>query len=135
MRRSHRPLTEIQMPSSFSESSRLRKVVCRLASATLNDPNDVADMELAIGEAFSNAIKYGGENGKVCVKVESPSVRELSVEMAYTGGTFDTAVKYPQDVLNAEGGFGRYIMHKIMDSMEYSFEGDRTKLRMTKRRN
>lgn len=135
MRRTRKTLTEIQMPSRFSESSRLRKVVCRLATAALQDPLAVADMELAVGEAFSNAIKYGEEDGKVCVKVETPTCSELSVELAYLGCKFDTLIKYPQDVLNAEGGFGRYIMQRTIDSMEYSFENGQTTLRMTKRRN
>ena len=121
------------MPSKFSESSRLRKLVCRLASAALHDPDDVADMGLVIGEAFSNAVKHGGEGGKVCVRVDTPTSRQLSIEMAYPGKKFDTTVTYPQDVLNAEGGFGRFIIHKIVDSMEYSFKNGETTLRMIKR--
>lgn len=133
MRRPVWPMTEIQMPSRAYECSRLRKVVCRLASATLRDP-DVADVELAVGEAFSNAVKYGSEDGKVSIRVETPSSRELAVEMAYPGNRFDTSVKYPQDVLSGSGGFGRYIMRQIIDSMEYSFENGNTTLRITKRR-
>jgi anti-sigma regulatory factor (Ser/Thr protein kinase) len=135
MRNSHRALTEIQMPSRFSESPRLRKVVCHLASATLCDQKAAADVETAVGEAFTNAIKFGAEDGKVCVKVESPEWRALSIEMAYPGCDLDGSVRYPQNVLNAEGGFGRCIARKMIDSMEYSFEDGKTTLRITKRRN
>lgn len=133
MPRSRKSVTEIQMPSDVRESCRLRKVVCRLAASALSDPSDVADVELAVGEAFSNAVKYGGRNCKVSVKVEMPSRRKVAVEMAYPGSKFDTTIRYPQDVLNADGGFGRYIIDKIIDSMEYCFEDDQTTLRITKR--
>jgi len=133
MRRNHLPAVEIQMPSSVDECSRLRKVVCRLASAAFRDPSAIADVELAVGEAFSNAVKYGDENGKVSVRVETSSRRRIAVQVDYPGSNFDTTVRFPQDVLNAEGGFGRFIMRQTMDSMEYFFEGNHTTLRMTKR--
>lgn len=134
MRKKNLPPVEIQMPSSVDECSRLRKVVCRVANLTFRNPSDVADVELAVGEAFSNAVKYGAEDGKVSVRVEAPSQREFAVQLDYPGSTFDTAVRYPQDVLNAEGGFGRFIMRQTMDSMEYRFNGNHTTLRMTKRK-
>ncbi|MHB0911910.1 MAG: ATP-binding protein [Armatimonadota bacterium] len=133
MRRIRRPLTEIQAPSSATECSRVRKVICRLASAALRDSSAVAEMEIAVGEAFSNAVKYGEHKGKVSVKFETPARRAIAVEMAYPGAKFDTTVRYPQDILTGEGGFGRYIMRQITDSMEYSFDADKTVLRMTKR--
>jgi anti-sigma regulatory factor (Ser/Thr protein kinase) len=128
------PVVEIQMPSDASECYKLRKVVCRLATATLRDPGAVADVELAVGEAFGNAVKHGAKNGKVSVKVEPHRHRELAVEMAYSSGPFDTAVTYPQNILEGKGGLGRYIMRQILDGMEYSFDDNGgTTLRMTKR--
>lgn len=134
MRKTSIPMTEIQAPSDVTECSRIRKIICLLAKAALRDPNAVADMEIAVGEAFSNAVKYGQEDGKVSLRVGAPTSREMAVEMAYPGRSFDTSVNYPQDVLTGDGGFGRYIMRQITDSMEYIFEADRTILRMTKRR-
>lgn len=134
MRRTEMPKTEIQMPSSADECARLRKVICRLASSALRDRRAAADLELAVGEAFSNAVKYGAQNSKVSICVEAPSNRELAVEMAYPGSRFDTAIKLPDDPKNVSGGFGRYIMDTVTDSMEYSFENGLTTLRMTKRR-
>jgi anti-sigma regulatory factor (Ser/Thr protein kinase) len=91
-------------------------------------------MELAVGEAFTNAIKYGEKGAMVSISVDAPTRVGMSVEMNYPGCNYDSHIRYPQDVLNAEGGFGRCIMHKTIDSMEYSFTDGRTTLRMTKRR-
>ena len=134
MRDSMRPATEIQMPSRAVEGSRLRKVVGRIASRALRSPRAAADIELAIGEAFSNVLKHGAKKSRVSVRVESPSNHELAVEMTYPGKRFDTTVTRPKDVGKARGGFGRHIIQQVMDSMEYSFRRGRTTLRMTKRR-
>ena len=126
-------ITEIQMPSSPAEFSRLRKVVTRLASAELRGIA-AKDIELALGEAISNAVKYGRSDAKISVRVESLPDRKVAVELDYPGERFDARIKCPDDVRNATGGFGRFIIQQITDSMEYSFEDGHTRLRMTKRR-
>ncbi len=128
-------LFEIQMPSDASECSRLRKVVSQLTKATLHDSHAVKDVELAVGEAFGNAVKHGSDKNKVSVRLEALPRTEVAVEMVYASGAFNTAVTYPQNVLEGTGGFGRYIMNKVLDSMEYVFSEDgRTTLRMIRRR-
>lgn len=125
-------VTEIQMLSSPAECSRLRKLVTRLAASALRS-TDAEDMELAIGEALSNAVKYGQAGSKISVRVESSPDTELAVELAYLGSRFDTCVKCPDDLANATGGFGRFIIDQVTDSMEYSFDNGCTTLRLTKR--
>jgi len=128
------PVTEIQLPSNAAECPRLRRVICRLASHALRDPDAVADVEIAVGEALSNAIKYGALNSKVSVRVESSSDCGLAIEMEYPGRRFDTTISYPPDPKSSTGGFGRFIMKQLTDSMEYSFKNGHTTLRITKRR-
>ncbi len=124
--------TEIQMPSSPAECSRLRKVVTRLASIALR-PTAAEEMELALGEALTNAVRYGDSGGKITVRVETLPHREVAVELAYPGREFDTCITCPPDLKNATGGFGRFIIQRTTDSMDYSFENGYTHLRMTKR--
>ncbi len=126
--------TEIQTPADAAECARLRKIVTRLASETLRSSYAAADVELAVGEAFSNAVKYGVRNSKVSVRVVAASKHKLSIEIAYPGSRFDTTVTTPQDPRNAAGGFGRVIMQHVTDSMKYCFKNGYTILRMTKRR-
>jgi len=127
-------VTEIQARSEAAECRRLRKVVSRLAADALCSPHAVADVELAVGEAFSNAVKHGARNAKVSLRVEARSERELAVEVAYPGRQFDTTVTCPTDMHEGRGGFGRFIMQQILDGMEYSFRDGRTTVRMLKRR-
>jgi anti-sigma regulatory factor (Ser/Thr protein kinase) len=134
MRYIRSPITEIQMVSNAAECSRLRKVVSRLALAALNDAHAVADLELAIGEAFSNAVKYGAHDAKVSVRVESSFGHRVMLEMAYPGSRFDTRITLPSNTAQATGGYGRFLMRNVTDSMEYSFRNGCTTLRMTKRR-
>ena len=125
--------TEIQVPANVSQSYKLRKIVAFLASGLLYKPSDIADVELAVGEAFTNAVKYGDGDSKVSVKVDSSSNRELSVELKYRGCEFDTTVICPPEPTHT-GGYGRFIMKHVTDGMRYWFKDGETTVRLTKRR-
>jgi serine/threonine-protein kinase RsbW len=127
------PKIEIQVPLNPAECSRVRRVVSCLALAALDDPEAVGDIELAVGEAFTNAVKYG-RHGSATVFVDLSMPRVLSLEMIYLGADFDTTVTYPNDVRSADGGFGRFIMSRLLDQVDYSFENGHTILRMRKTR-
>lgn len=107
-------------------------MVTRLASTALQECA-LEEMELALGEAISNAVRYGVPDSKITVRVETLPSQEVAVELAYPGERFDTPITCPEDLSNATGGFGRFIIQQVMDSMEYSFENGRTRLRITKR--
>ena len=126
-------VTEIQVPANLAESYKLRKIVTFLASGLLYNQSDIADVELAVGEAFTNAVKYGTGNNKVCVRVDSSSKRELSVELKYRGRQFDTTVTCPEEPTYT-GGYGRFLMKQVTDGMRYRFKDGDTILRLVKRR-
>jgi anti-sigma regulatory factor (Ser/Thr protein kinase) len=127
------PKIEIQVPLNPAECSRVRRVVSCLASAALDDPVAVDDIELAVGEAFTNAVKYG-RHGRATVYVDLSMPSVLTLEMVYSGTDFDTTVTYPEDVRSADGGFGRFIMSNLLDDMDYTFEDGHTILRMRRSR-
>lgn len=126
-------VTEIQVPADLSESCKLRKIVVFLASGLLFNPSDIADVELAVGEAFTNAVKYGMGNSKVSVKVDSSSSCEFAVELKYRGREFDTTVTCPEEPTHT-GGYGRFLMKQVTDGMRYRFENGDTVVRLVKRR-
>ncbi|MDI6828106.1 MAG: ATP-binding protein [Armatimonadota bacterium] len=115
-----------------SECSRIRRIISCLAFHKLRDANATHDIELAVGEAFSNAIKYGN-GGSIFLSVEAVSNRELAVEFFYKSDSFDTSIAFPEDCLSSGGGFGRYIMSKVLDDIEYHFLDGYTRLRIVKR--
>lgn len=126
-------VTEIQVPADLCESYKLRKIVSFLASGLLFNPSDIADVELAVGEAFTNAVKYGMGNSKVSVKVDSSSSREFAVELKYRGREFDTTVTCPEKPTHT-GGYGRFLMKQVTDGMRYRFKNGDTIVRLVKRR-
>lgn len=130
----NRAVTEIQAPSDAAECSRLRRIVARIAENKLCSKIAAADIEIVLGEALSNAVKYGDNESKVQLRVQSPSRSTLSIELAYSGKEFDTSVKYPREPNSGNGGFGRWMMKQLTDSMEYSFKDGMTTLRLIKRR-
>ena len=132
MHADNRLWTEIQICSDPAECPRIRRLVSRLATAKLRDRAAAGDITLAVGEAFSNAIKYGSQ-GKISVMVDAMSPREIVVEMRYPGGRFDTHIRYPSEPASGDGGFGRYIMDEVLDGMEYSFDDGCTCVRMHKK--
>jgi len=129
------PIVALQVPARLSQSQKVRKVISHLAEAALRDPILVTEMEVAVGEAFSNAVKYGDRRTAISFKLESGKGNSLAVRMAYGGKPFDTTVTYPLDVLEGKGGLGRYIMTRVLDRMEYRFgAGGMTTLCMRKSR-
>ena len=128
----HSICTEIQVLPTHAECSRVRRVISRLALSRLRDSRSAGDVELAVGEAFTNVVKYGA-GGKVSVLVDASSADEFVVELNYPGKSFETAVTHPRNRTGGHGGYGRYIMQECLDGMEYRFLGGRTRLRMSKR--
>ncbi|MCL6518431.1 MAG: ATP-binding protein [Armatimonadetes bacterium] len=123
---------EMRVRPHASECSRIRRIVSFLAFHKLHNYAATYDLELAVGEAFSNAIKYGGGDN-IFLVVNATSSRELVVEFYYKGESFDTAIEFPNDCLSGNGGFGRYIMSEVLDDIEYLFLDGYTRLRIVKR--
>jgi len=95
--------------------------------------------QLAVGEACENIIMhgYGGEGrGNILVTTES-SAGEISVELRDTAPPFNPAGKPPELDLDPEnpqvGGVGLVIIHRVMDEIYYSRDGDRNCLTLRKK--
>ncbi len=92
--------------------------------------------QLAIGEACENIICHGYKeikDGKIYVKVQA-SPGELTVELEDTAPPFDPSKKVKNHccVEDLEGGLGLPILHKVMDEIEYTREGDTNRLVLRK---
>lgn len=127
-----RSITEIQMRSSLEECARLRRLVARLSARSLCE-KAALDMELAVGEALSNAVKYGSPDDMICVRIDSRAKHEFAVDLYYCGHRFNTRVTRPSHPETATHGYGRFIISQAADNMQYTFKDGRTHLRLTKR--
>ena len=113
----------------------MRSFVREHAGAAGFGPDDVAEIEVAVGEAVTNAILYGHHAGitseKIAVVVGFANA-VLFVEVHDFGPGFD-----PQNVrqtgvddVDALGGRGLPLMKALMDRVDLDFDGSGMRVRM-----
>jgi serine/threonine-protein kinase RsbW len=95
------------------------------------------DVELALAELLNNAVEHGVALDPAAVELEvaltvTPGWAELEVLDAfdpYLPGEADPTL--PDGL--AEGGYGRFLVHELMDEVRYERVGDRNAVIMRKR--
>ncbi len=118
--------------------------VCQNISKTLFDMNieaeDIASCEIAIREALNNVIKHAYQNrpnNKINLLISLKS-KHITISISDFGKSRKSIKEAtldfnPKDIENLpEGGFGLYIIEKIMDTTEYKIENDKNTYIMTK---
>jgi anti-sigma regulatory factor (Ser/Thr protein kinase) len=113
--------------------SRARCDVVAFARACGFTGQELADIEIAVGEGLANAFEHGQQESvgfAVSVRWTDGS---LVIEIKDGGCGFDPAQR-PCALPPAEAlrGFGMFIMRELMDEIDYSERG--TRLRLRKRR-
>lgn len=95
--------------------------------------------QLAVGEACENIIKHGyGDEGRGDIQVTAEAGRcELTIELRDTAPPFNPAGSPPRLDLDREnpqvGGVGLVIIHRVMDEIFYSRDGDQNCLTLCKK--
>lgn len=100
---------------------------------------DVADIRLAVDEAYTNIIKHAYNNDEhKTVDIElGYNSSKFWISLLDTGDAFDPANYSKPDVRKKikekkRGGVGVYLIRKLMDDVEYYTEGSVNEIRMTK---
>ena len=112
-----------------------RERVLALARALTFTLEDLDDIELAIGEALSNALRHGctGPDSRIAVDCEA-NEEGLTIRVTDPGGGFDPhAVPLPAPGILQEGGMGLYFMRMTMDEVHYTFDDRGTTVTLVKR--
>lgn len=119
----------------------MRDFVAKHASDFGFKKQDVADIRLAVDEAYTNIIKHAYQNDeRKSVDIElGYKNSEFWVSLLDTGNAFDLTNYSKPDVRKRikekkRGGVGVYLIRKLMDSVEYHTEGSVNEIRMTKKR-
>jgi serine/threonine-protein kinase RsbW len=114
---------------------RLATAAARLVCAAIEDPDlpgsFVDEIELVVSEACTNAILHGaGTAAPVAVRFRLYGTA-LGIEVMDRGPGFDFE-KVPEPNLDEhpEGGYGLYIIRKIMDEVAYGGDGTTNTLAM-----
>ena len=90
-------------------------------------------VELAVGEACDNAVRYSDDDAEHFEMLLCVADEHLVIDICNTGGGFlpDGPAVMPDAF--AEHGRGLALMECLMDEVEYLPEKDRTTVRMRKR--
>ena len=103
----------------------LRERVMQFLSLSPFSPDELSGLEIAIGEACTNAMRHGSPRGE-CDEVKVKCMRNdhtLIVEISDNGCGFDPHVARPlvcEDL--RESGMGLQLMRGLVDSVEFEFE-------------
>lgn len=127
--------------ASTEHLSDVRNFVARHASECGFKKQDIADIRLAVDEAYTNIIEhaYNHDDSK-SVEIElGYNKNELWVSLLDTGDTFDLSEYTDPDVRKKikqrkRGGVGVYLIKKLMDSVEYLKEGSINEIRLVKKK-
>ena len=95
---------------------------------------DLADVEIAVGEAVTNAILYGSPSAaSPIVIVSGMGDGAFFVEVRDQGHGFDSAALHEPDDAEALGGRGIHLMQALMDQVELHHTGAGMIARLLKR--
>lgn len=119
----------------------LARAVRALCASTKLDPRDCARVELALVEAANNSVRhaYRTEPGHLLEVVFTEYDDRFVVEVSDEGkpmATLETPLLDfdPTDIENLPtGGMGLFLIHSVMDEVEYRSAAGRNTLAMTKR--
>jgi len=112
------------------------RLVCEAAAREDLPGSFVDEVELAVSEACTNAIKHSagaGGTARVVLRFRVDE-GELVIEVSDRGEGFDIEkVPLPEFDRHPEGGYGLYIIRTIMDEVRYTGANGVNTLTMKKR--
>lgn len=92
------------------------------------DSSTTSKIEVAVEEALVNIIQYGdaGKKGEIEISCEYQNDHGLKITIKDKGIAYDPLQKPPLTTLDppSVGGYGIYLIRKIMDKVTYHREGE-----------
>lgn len=131
-----------KVKASTQNLSEIRDFVSKHAGEHGFSAKKVADIQLAVDEAYTNIIKHAYKNDssqEVIINLEFDN-EKMIVTLTDHGTGFDVE-KYRRPNLKKQiekkkrGGMGVYLMRKLMDDVSYNVLNKKNVLRMCKNRN
>jgi len=131
----------ISVQASTEHLSDVREFVARYATNLGFKDQDIADIRLAVDEAYTNIIKHSyknDENKSVDINL-GYDTDEFWISLMDTGNAFDPS-NYKKPNLRKKikqkkrGGVGVYLIKQLMDEVEYLQKGSKNEIRMIKKR-
>lgn len=127
------PTYNVSFPADPQHVRSARAAVTTYAQLCGFSGSELIDIELATGEALSNAVEYAdGPNRSFSVRCDCKN-GEFRIEIGNSGNRFRVPRRALEVVPNERNrGFGIFIMRRLMDDVTFARDGAR--VRMRKRR-
>ncbi len=118
---------EFQIPAKASYVAVVRRAVRALVRAAGFDVSARQDIEVAVGEAVTNAVSYGSPNGvdsRVSIRCKTTD-HKITIEVEDDGSDVCPPRPTPNSLNSREHGRGMHLIHRLMDrvSMRCSERG------------
>ena len=85
---------------------------------------DLADIEIAVGEAVTNAILYGSPSAASRVVLSyGPTALTFVIQVRDEGNGFDPGLVRTEEDTDALGGRGIRLMRALMDQVDLHYDG------------
>lgn len=131
----------MSVEASTKHLAKVRNFVAKYATECGFKKQDVADIRLAVDEAYTNIIKHSykyDDNKSVDIEL-GYNGNEFWVSLLDTGEAFDPSSYSEPDVRQQiknkkRGGVGVYLIKKLMDDVRYLNQGATNVIRMSKKR-
>lgn len=117
-------------------AAQARERVRKAAAAAGLAPNELDDLEIAVGEAVTNAILYGSPSATSRIVISSGyqrAAREFRVEIRDQGRGFDPEQIRGDDNTDLLGGRGIRLMRALMDVVALEYTGAGMVVRLSKK--
>lgn len=129
----------ISVEASTSHLSKVRDFVAEHAQSLGMSEKDVAEMRLAVDEAYTNIIKHAYKNtSSKPVEIQFGFDKsQVWISITDEGESFDPSTYNEPDLLKRiknkqRGGMGVYLIRKLMDNVQYNRHGQVNEIRMVK---
>jgi anti-sigma regulatory factor (Ser/Thr protein kinase) len=127
-------LEQFEITAHPQNAGEARERVRRLAARAGLSGLDLADVEIAVGEAVTNAILYGSPAATSPIVIVSGRGDDaFFVEVRDQGHGFDPAALHEEDNPDALGGRGIRLMRALMDQVDLHHNGVGMIARLSKR--
>jgi len=131
-----RVLSQIKLPARIEYLQTFMDFVSSYAREQGFSQKRINEIELATEEALVNIFNYAyeGNNGDVEITCKLDNNKRFVLEIVDSGAPFNVlSVEDPDitaDISERQiGGLGVFLMKKLMDSIQYRYEGDKNILR------
>lgn len=130
----------ILVSASTDQIAAVRNFVANHAANAGFTRDDVDDIRLAVDEAYTNVIKhaYNFDASKLVNIKVSYNEKEFLITIADEGRSFNPDTYREPNIkerimLRKRGGVGVFLIHKLMDHVEYRKHGLQNEIVMSKR--